>query len=102
MNGESQHSLSRIMTDVASDENISSEVRVKLLKELSQIPTPLQSDKWIYRLVVVFLGGAVTMTLIGGFVLKYKSAADLPEGLLALGSAAVGALAGLLAPSPSR
>jgi hypothetical protein len=39
-------------------------------------------------------------TIIGGFILSFKTAATIPEGLIALGSAAVGALAGLLAPSP--
>lgn len=60
-----------------------------------------QGDKWIYRIVVVFLGLTVLSTVIGGLVLKYTAAAELPPALIALGSAGVGALAGLLAPSPS-
>jgi hypothetical protein len=56
--------------------------------------------RWIFRLVVAFLGIAVLLTIIGGFYLSIKTAVTIPEGLIALGSAAVGALAGLLAPSP--
>ena len=38
--------------------------------------------------------------IILNFYLSIKTAATIPEGLIALGSAAVGGLAGLLAPSP--
>jgi hypothetical protein len=57
-------------------------------------------SRWVYRLVVCFLGLTVIGTVAGGFIITGKSAQSIPEGLIALGSAAVGALAGLLAPSP--
>lgn len=85
---------------ISGDSSIPSEARIKLLDALQGIPTPLQTDKWIYRLVVCFLGLTVIGTVIGGFIIAGKSAQTIPEGLVALGSAAVGALAGLLAPSP--
>jgi hypothetical protein len=40
--------------------------------------------------------------ILGGFILTFKMAVTIPEGLIALGSAAVGALGGLLAPSPMK
>jgi len=46
--------------------------------------------------------GTVLLTVLGGFYLSIKTAATIPEGLIALGSTAVGALAGLLAPSPMK
>jgi hypothetical protein len=61
--------------------------------------TRMQSDVWIYRLVVVVLGVAVIASVIGAIMLALAGQST-PEVLVALGSAAVGGLAGLLAPSP--
>jgi hypothetical protein len=61
--------------------------------------TPLQTDVWIYRAVVVVLGTIACMSVLGAIVLALASRST-PEVLVALGSACVGALAGLLAPRP--
>ncbi len=92
--------LHELIQQVTNDKSLSSEQKIQLLGSLQKISTPLQSDRWIFRLVVGFLGFAVLLTIIGGFYLSIKTAVTIPEGLIALGSAAVGALAGLLAPSP--
>jgi hypothetical protein len=92
--------LQDLIHQVTNDASLPPDKKVKLLESLQKISTPLQSDWWIFRLVVAFLGLAVLLTIIGGFYLSIKTAATIPEGLIALGSAAVGALAGLLAPSP--
>lgn len=57
-------------------------------------------DVWIYRIVVFTLGLAVLVALIGAIVLAAIGKPN-PEVLVALGSASVGALAGLLAPPPA-
>jgi hypothetical protein len=62
-------------------------------------PTPLQSDVWVYRMVVFSLGLTVLLALIGAVVIAIMGKTT-PEVLVALGSAAIGALAGLLVPSP--
>jgi len=92
--------LQELIQQVTNDSSLPPNQKVKLLGNLQKLSTPLQSDRWIFRLVVGFLGSAVMLTIIGGFYLSIKTAATIPEGLIALGSAAVGALAGLLAPSP--
>ena len=56
-------------------------------------------DKWIYRMVIITLGVLVVGTAIGAIILATQDK-SAPEVLVALGSAAVGAMAGLLAPSP--
>lgn len=66
-----------------------------------ELPPPLQSDPWIYRIVVLVLGLSVLSALIGAIYLSAQKL-PIPETLTALGSAAVGALAGLLAPSPAQ
>lgn len=64
------------------------------------LPTPAREfDHWIYRLVVLFLGGVALSSAVGSVFLAAR-ANDIPDILTALGAAAIGALAGLLAPSP--
>jgi hypothetical protein len=59
-------------------------------------------DTWIYRIVVVALGLALFVPLAGVFAGKDPgSQKDLAQLLLPVATAALGALAGLLAPSPS-
>lgn len=63
-------------------------------------------DTWIYRIVVGSLG-LVILIITLGIVWRVAFGDDLddkniPTILTALGSAAIGALAGLLAPSPTR
>lgn len=66
----------------------------------------LENDVWIYRAVVMILGLTVLATVFGGLAIVLLKSQDanllLPDSIVAIGSAAVGALAGLLAPSPMR
>ena len=63
----------------------------------------LQNDIWLYRIVVVVLGLTLGLTvvasIVGAIVLTLSGQSTL-EVIVALGSAAIGGLAGLLAPSP--
>ncbi len=62
----------------------------------------MQTDVWIYRIVVAALGLAVLVSLVGAIILAvWENDSETPQVLTAIGSAAVGALAGLLAPSPA-
>lgn len=59
----------------------------------------IHKDKWLPRLVVVILGLSTLISLAGTILLEIQGRAT-PELLIALGSAAIGGLAGLLVPSP--
>lgn len=62
-------------------------------------------DVWIYRMVVGILGGVILTAAITAFVaIVLNKTGDTPSIaiLTSLSSAAIGALAGLLAPSPSN
>ena len=72
---------------------------VKALEKV-QIGSPLDKDVWIYRIVVLALGLTVLISVSGSIFLAANKIQSTPEILVAIGSAAVGALAGLLAPSP--
>ena len=71
-----------------------------------QLPPPaMVADVWIYRIVTAALSG-VAIIAIGGAIYLSATAGSgetvkIPDALTALGAAAIGALAGLLAPSPS-
>ena len=78
-----------------------------MLGKVKAARTPLQTDKWIYRVVVGALALAILTCLTFTFFISLKNTdpnitIDMPEIFMAIGSAAVGALAGLLAPSPGR
>jgi hypothetical protein len=56
----------------------------------------------VYQMVVFSLGAAVLVALCGAIAISLKDATtEIPDILVATTSAAVGALAGLLAPQPS-
>ena len=94
---------SDLATQVASDPALAGRIAANPAEELAALsaPPPLQSDHWIYRIVVLSLGLAVLITLGGAIYLADQDGSDTPQILTAIGSAAVGALAGLLAPSPA-
>jgi hypothetical protein len=64
------------------------------------LPEPVKKDVWIYRMVVGALALVALVTVLGGIGLAFTGG-EIPSSVIALGSAAIGALAGLLAPSPS-
>ena len=67
---------------------------VAATKELKLAP---KEDVLLYRMTVVVLGAVVLIATLGAVWLGFHRV-DIPEFLVALGSAAVGALVGLLAP----
>lgn len=62
---------------------------------------PIRPDRFLYRAIVLFLGLTLTITVVGGIYLAAYTDSAIPDGIIALGSAAIGALAGLLSESPS-
>jgi len=72
----------------------------KALKDVARNAPIYQRDRWVYRVVVAALGATVLVAAAGSIVLQLFGH-DTPASLIALGSAAIGAIAGLLAPSPT-
>jgi hypothetical protein len=95
-------SASELVNRVANDPKLEQSVRDNPVETLARLAAPLDSDVWIYRMVVGALGLAVLLTIVGLIWLTlYNFGNSIPDGIVAIGSAAVGALAGLLAPSPA-
>lgn len=64
---------------------------------------PLETDVWIYRIVVGVLGVAILGVVASALILKLvDNVTGIPDVLVAIGTGALGALAGLLAPSPGK
>jgi len=59
----------------------------------------LEYESVIYRWVILFIGVSVLLVIIAVSILVGLGKTP-PDGLIAIGSAAVGAMAGILAPSP--
>lgn len=81
------------------------------------VPTPdadaikrlkIKFEASIYLVVIAFLGIIVlSVIIVVGYIVLSPvpaggTAKPIPEGLIAIGSAAVGAMAGILAPSPAN
>lgn len=69
----------------------------KLLSEAKKDVPAYEGDVWFYRIVAIGLVAVIVIAAIGYIVIK----GAIPEALVALGSAAIGGLVGILAPSPS-
>jgi hypothetical protein len=99
-----QKNVDEFFEAIKADPNVPAEIRRRAEEVRIQIPQEvLKSDVWIYRAVVAVLGITVLATITGGLGLAFKGDLanyKLPAEIVAIGSAAVGALAGLLAPSP--
>jgi hypothetical protein len=93
-------SLTDLASRVSSDPELADEIKDAALSGIAFEASALTRDKWTYRIVVLALGSAVLIGMAGLIVLSWKGVQSVPDGLVAIGSAAVGALAGLLAPSP--
>lgn len=65
------------------------------------LPEPVEKSPrapTIYLVVVIALASLGILTVLGGIVLAYTDK-TLPESVIVLGSVAVGALAGMVAPT---
>jgi hypothetical protein len=88
-----------IANDAQMQERMSSNPQ-EALQEITITPLP---DTRVYRILVVGLIAVVLSITIGVIVIvvtKTATGDNIPTILTAIGSAAIGALAGILAPSP--
>lgn len=93
-----QKTIRELATRVAANPDLERAMRDNPVQALTGLAaTPLDQDVWIYRLVVGALGLVLLICAVGGIILANTTAGP-PDLLLSLGSAAVGALAGLIAP----
>jgi len=104
---EQKRSVDQLLTIIKSDPNAITALKNDPIPTLEKYVDKAKSetpifyrDKWVYRLVVISLGLIILVAGVGAIILVALGKTT-PEILIALGSGAVGALAGLLAPSPT-
>jgi len=84
---------------VAQDQKLQEQIKQDPVGTLERLAEPLESDPWIYRIVVLSLGLAAIGVVAGVIALKaLDKSTTIPDALVAIGSAAVAALAALLIP----
>ena len=99
-----QEQFKSLLETIKADPAVPDSIKKKAEDTLGPGPV-YTTDVVIYRIVVIVLGGTVLLTVAGGLGLAFLGSPTnykIPPELIALGSAAVGALAGLLAPSPGQ
>lgn len=95
-------SFAEFQTELNSNVELQEEFKADPVKALKQFQTEIP-DNWVYRIVVGALGSAILLVILGIIVLSaFGKTVDATVTTLftAIASGAVGALAGLLAPSP--
>ena len=76
-------------------------VKENVVGAIKSMPVPLESDVWIYRMIIASVSLVLLISVVGIITLSMQGK-PLPEVLVALVSAALGGLTGLLAPTPQR
>jgi len=96
--------LPQLATRVANDPRLVQQIQADPAREIAEIAAAAQiPDTRVYRMVVGALGAVLLLCVVGAIALAYQGPPDkpIPDMLISVASAAVGALAGLLAPSPT-
>jgi len=93
-------SIGELAERVARDPELEKKIKTDPVRAIASLSTPLQTDVWLYRMVVIVLGLVVVGAMVGAIILA-AGGGELPQFIVAVGSAAGGALTGLLAPSPA-
>lgn len=97
-----QSTLNILEQQISSDSTMEAATRTSLKQSVDAIRTELRAyekDKWFYRIVVIVLGAAI-LFVIGAITVLLQDGRTGFDALTSIGSAAIGGLVGLLAPSP--
>lgn len=94
-------SITKTSKSVSLDSELTTQNQESPDEPITNLGTPLQTDRWIYRIVVSALALTI-VSCIGSAVWLQSQDKEIPEILTGLGTGALGGLAGLLAPTPSK
>ncbi len=97
---ERETTLLDLIKIVLQDNALTSKEKKLLIDELRK-NNPGSNDRWTYRYAIIALVLAVILTILALWFLSAQDAKQIPDGLVSIGSAAVGGLVGLLTPGRS-
>ena len=90
--------ITNLVSKVLSDQQLDFQQKKEMLNELRKLQAP-ESNRWNFRFVIWTLSAlSISIPFIVVVSLFKEKAFDIPDSLLSLGSAAVGALATFLSP----
>ncbi len=92
------YTAKQLAKEVASDPALAARIQQNPAQEIANAATPPPLSEATYKIVVIILGLALLIALGAAIYLK----GDVSDFIVAVGSGALGALAGLLAPSPTQ
>lgn len=101
-------SIEDLKTVLKNDSDLQEKFRTDPVEAIInlQIKDPKETDYWIYRIIVLMLGLAVIAIIAGLILLSFWSEGEPDSQLVTIfatiSSGAIGALAGLLSPSPRK
>lgn len=101
-------SIDALKRDLETNTELQKKFRDNPVEAIQQYQgaSPLEKDEWVYRIIVLSLGFTILAIVIGVLILtgteKITEDKHVPTILTAIGSAAIGAIAGLLVPAPRK
>lgn len=109
MNTTINNSFEDFKNTLSKSEVLQEEFKSDPLQALNSITvrSPKETDAWIYRIIVLMLGISIVAIIVGLILLASwncitEQNSQLITIFATISSGAIGALAGLLAPSPAR
>lgn len=97
--------ISDLKTEIVNNPTLQQAFKEDPVKAIQQVQDEPIPNTTVYRMVVGALGGAVLLVIIGIVILSLSPKAIEPSVstlFTAIASGAIGALSGLLAPSPKN
>lgn len=100
-------SIEGLTAALKNDDNLQQKFKDDPVQAIENVEArnPKDTDYWIYRIIVLALGLAVLSIIVGLIIIavnKITFENQLITIFTAISSGAIGALAGLLAPSPKK
>jgi hypothetical protein len=107
---DTMRSATKLVNMISEDPQLRSELKAgndpsAVLREAASAAewsvAPYRNDRVLYRIAIIVLSLLALLAAVGSIVITIMEK-KMPEALVALGAASVGALVGLFAPSPGH
>ncbi|MEO1257171.1 MAG: hypothetical protein AAFZ15_00180 [Bacteroidota bacterium] len=100
--------IKELKSDVNTSTSLTDQAKKEVLNVIEQVEAKIPTDNpKIFMTVIILVGVAMVASIVIGGILALKEpteagTVEIPDFIIMLGSTSLGALAGLLAPTPGR